>query len=304
MLLTMLIRWGAVEGRPIYPSMEPGQTIAYISDIGAAGLKPLFITGCAITAVFFNLSFLSERWLRHSGQLARNKGRADRNLAIISIVFAIAGGAGLILLSIFDTVNFPHQHNGCLVLFIGGYIVSAVFVCAEYQRLGIHYREHRILAASFWIKLMFIFVELALAIAFGVLGRRRGKRNQAAVVEWVIAYIFTFYVLSFIVDILPSVRTRTHIPQGKRVTQISTTSPLTATGYSPQSPRHSETYYEQPLTTDSMGDAANTYRGYVVDNPTASEMTTAQALPMAQPQPYAAPYGQGQGPTVPQSAAV
>lgn len=45
-----------------------------------------------------------------------------------------------------------------------GYIISAIFICAEYQRLGIHYREHRILRISFWIKLAFIIVEIALAI--------------------------------------------------------------------------------------------------------------------------------------------
>lgn len=45
-----------------------------------------------------------------------------------------------------------------------GYIISAIFACAEYQRLGIHFRQYRVLRASFWIKLAFIFVEIALAI--------------------------------------------------------------------------------------------------------------------------------------------
>ena len=52
--------------------------------------------------------------------------------------------------------------------FSGGYIISAIFICAEYQRLGIHWKEHRILAVSFWVKLAFIFLEGGLAIAFGV----------------------------------------------------------------------------------------------------------------------------------------
>lgn len=182
----------------------------YISDVAAYGLKPLFITGCVITGVFFDLAFISERWLRHSGRLARNKGRADKIFAILAIIFAIFGAVGLILLSIFDTVRHSHAHNGFLVMFMwvlirfrtdrplrpyytssnmsimknrGGYLLSAIFVCAEYQRLGIHYREHRILTISFWVKLAFIIVELSLAIAFGVLGRG-WRKNQAAVVEW------------------------------------------------------------------------------------------------------------------------
>ena len=64
-LLAMLITWLA-EGRPRLPSQE--ESIAFISDIGAAGLKPLFIAGCSVTAVTFVLSFAVERWLRHSGR--------------------------------------------------------------------------------------------------------------------------------------------------------------------------------------------------------------------------------------------
>lgn len=64
-LLAMLITWLA-EGRPRLPSQE--ESIAFISDIGAAGLKPLFIAGCSVTAVTFVLSFAAERWLRHSGR--------------------------------------------------------------------------------------------------------------------------------------------------------------------------------------------------------------------------------------------
>lgn len=86
----------------------------------------------------------------------------------------------------------------------GGYIVSAIFICAEYQRLGMHHREHRHLRISFWIKLVFILVELGLAIAFGVLGDRK-EYNRAAVVEWVIALIYAFYVWSFAIDFIPAV---------------------------------------------------------------------------------------------------
>lgn len=64
-LLAMLITWLA-SGRPKYVSQEG--SIAYISDVGADVLKPLFITGCVITGVSFFLSLSIERWLRHSGR--------------------------------------------------------------------------------------------------------------------------------------------------------------------------------------------------------------------------------------------
>ena len=67
----------------------------YISDIGAQGLKPLFITGSVITVVFLDLAFLSERWLRHASQLVPNKGKFDKACAIGSIFFFDRGCAGV-----------------------------------------------------------------------------------------------------------------------------------------------------------------------------------------------------------------
>lgn len=86
MLLAMLIRW-EVEGSPHYASMADNQRIAYISDIGAQGLKPLFITGSVITTVFLDLSFLAERYLRHTGRLAKNLHVAEKVLSAFASTF-------------------------------------------------------------------------------------------------------------------------------------------------------------------------------------------------------------------------
>ncbi|CAF9904359.1 MAG: hypothetical protein ALECFALPRED_007532 [Alectoria fallacina] len=195
MLLAMLIVW-ELQGHPHYPSMSANQHIAYISDIGAQRLKPLFIAGCCVTTVFLDLSFASERWLRNTGRLAKNLGVAEKILSGLSIIFAVAGTCGLILLSIFDTLHYPHLHDGFLLLFIAGYVISAIFICAEYQRLGVHFRQHRILRLSFWLKLMFIIVEVIFAIIFAA----------TTFDEWIIAFVFTFYVLTFFVDLLPAAR--------------------------------------------------------------------------------------------------
>lgn len=136
MVIAMLVVWN-VEGKPIYPSMDPGQTIAYISDVGAEGLKPLFITGSVITTIFLDLSFVSERWLRHRGRLARNNTAIEKVLSGLSMVFAVVGTVGLICLGIFDTLRHPQLHDIFLLLFLAGYVFSAVLICWEYQRLGI-----------------------------------------------------------------------------------------------------------------------------------------------------------------------
>ena len=64
-LWALLITWLA-SGRPHYVSQDGN--IAYISDVGADILKPLFIVGCSITGVSFFLSSAIERWLRHEGR--------------------------------------------------------------------------------------------------------------------------------------------------------------------------------------------------------------------------------------------
>ncbi|KAF2090499.1 hypothetical protein K490DRAFT_33778 [Saccharata proteae CBS 121410] len=208
MLLGMLLVW-VTNGKPHYSWMSANQRIAYISDIGASDIQPLFIAMGAVTVVTFDLVFITERWLRHRGRLAENTSWWQKGYSIVAIIFAIIGAVGLICLTIFNDRDYHRAHDACLVVFIGGYIVSAIAICAEYQRLGIHHRQHRILRISFWVKLTFIFVELALAIAFGVLSDRE-EYNRAAILEWVIALIYTFYVWSFFIDFIPAFRTKHH----------------------------------------------------------------------------------------------
>lgn len=254
MLLAMLIRWEVV-GHPRYPSMDPGQHIAYISDVGAFGLKPLFIAGNSVTTVFLVSSFIAERWLRHTGRLAPNTHTSQKILSGFSIACGIAGAAGLILLSVFDTYRHQHLHDGLLLLFIAGYLISAIFLCAEYQRLGIHYRNHRILRISFWVKLTFILVELAFAIVFAATNFANQK-NVAAVFEWIVAFTFTFYILSFLLDLLPSVQTRHHTPQGFKGGPMGMQ--IAATKGQPD--MNGE--YRGHLTNDSAGPNDNLEGGY------------------------------------------
>ncbi|KAH9910013.1 Frag1/DRAM/Sfk1 family-domain-containing protein [Xylariomycetidae sp. FL2044] len=202
-LLGLLLHWIVDEHRKRYPSMEDGQTIAYISDVGAQELKPLFVAGCIITTLFLDLSFGSDRWLRHRGRLVPNTSTFEKVLSGLTIAFAVVGTVGLTCLSGFDTYHYPMLHDIFLLLFIAGYLLSAIFICWEYQRLGKKNRHHRILKASFWIKLIFVIVELLLAIAFAVCNFR-DMWNAAAVLEWTIAFIFSFYIWSFFIDLYPA----------------------------------------------------------------------------------------------------
>lgn len=206
-----MLGWWLANGSPHLDGMDPGQRIAYISDIGATGLQPLFIAGSTVTVVVFDVCFVSERWLRHKGRLAHNTSTTQKVLSILSCVFAIIGAIGLIILTCMKDTVYQTAHDTCLVIFIVGYIISAIFACAEYQRLGIHFRQYRILRASFWIKLFFILTEIALAIAFAALGRHANTRTTAAVLEWTISLIYIIYVGHYFMDFLPAVHSKNHL---------------------------------------------------------------------------------------------
>ncbi|RWA11226.1 hypothetical protein EKO27_g3862 [Xylaria grammica] len=206
-LLGLFLHWVIDTHERRYSSMEDSQTIAYISDVGASELKPLFVAGCIITTIFLDASFISDRLLRHKGRLVPNTTLLEKILSGLSIFFAFVGTIGLTFLSGFDTAHYPSLHDVFLVLFILGYLVSAILLCWEFQRLGKSYRQHRVLRLSFWVKLIFVIVELALAIGFGVSSSRHNY-NHAAILEWVVALIFSFYVFSFIIDLWPAVATR------------------------------------------------------------------------------------------------
>lgn len=144
--------------------MSSRQHIAYISDVGAETLKPLFIAGGAVTIVCFDAVFILENWLRSRERLAAHTTRSTKIFSILACIFSVIGGAGLILLTIFDVKRYKHVHDSMLGVFIIGYVITAIFVCAEYQRLGIHQRQYRLLRFSFWLKLFWIFLFVALAI--------------------------------------------------------------------------------------------------------------------------------------------
>jgi hypothetical protein len=72
------------------------------------------------------------------------------------------------------------------------------------------------------LKLAFILVEIVLAIAFAACNFRK-LYNAAAVLEWAVSFIFTFYIFSFFIDLLPAAHTKhshAKFGAGPQVTQM------------------------------------------------------------------------------------
>jgi hypothetical protein len=72
----------------------------------------------AVAVVTFDLAFVIERWLRHTGRLARNTSFWQKFCSIASMLAAIAGAVGLILLAIFDTKHHDRLHDAFLGVFM------------------------------------------------------------------------------------------------------------------------------------------------------------------------------------------
>ncbi|KAL2118280.1 hypothetical protein VTJ04DRAFT_7940 [Mycothermus thermophilus] len=207
-LLALLLYWLIHENRALYPSMSEGQRIAFISDVGASGLKPLFVTACVLTMLFLDLSLAADWWLRRRGRLAPNTDRMQKVLFALTLVMAVVGSVGLICLSVFDTIRYEWLHRVFLLVFIAGFVLSAIFLCWEFRRLKKAHQEITILRRSFYIKLAFVIIEFTLSAAFmACLWVRRF--DPAAVLEWIIAVIFSAFILSFVMDLYPAAAKRT-----------------------------------------------------------------------------------------------
>ncbi|KAF7327462.1 hypothetical protein MKEN_00324500 [Mycena kentingensis (nom. inval.)] len=198
-LVALLATWLAQGGtsRRRYPSQD--QNIAYISDVAADFLKPLFIVGCSITAVTFTISLAIERYLRHSGRLVPTMRRRETAFSILAVLSSMLGGGGLILLSIFDTKRYVHLHRVFLLLFMLGVALSALFTVIEYRWIAKDYRWLRQLRVAYLAKGLIAFVLVVLAVAFGVC--LVTKLSAGAILEWIISFFFTFYLLTFYYDL-------------------------------------------------------------------------------------------------------
>ncbi|EIW84028.1 hypothetical protein CONPUDRAFT_119590 [Coniophora puteana RWD-64-598 SS2] len=195
-LWAMLITWLA-SGRPKYPSQNG--KVTYISDVGASFLKPLFVVACCITGVGFFISLCLERYLRHSGRLLPVMRKRERYLSFMAILGSFIGGAGLILLSGFDTDRYPTLHRLFLLIFIIGVGLSAIFTVLEYRWISKDFVEVRKLRRAYWAKSIIAGTLILLAVAFAF--TLYYVPDVGGVIEWIIAFGYTFYLLTFYYDL-------------------------------------------------------------------------------------------------------
>lgn len=199
-LLVLLLTW-VCKGRPQYASQDGN--IAYISDVGASFIKPLFVVGAVITAIFFVLTLAAERLLGHNQRLLPAQRKAEKVLSYCAIGGATLGGVGLILLSILDTLRFQMIHRIFLFIFMLGVTLSAIFTVVEFRLLSRSYQGYAVLRRSYMAKGIISAALVVLAIAFGVMLTRNDTQgiDVGAILEWVIGFGFNLYLLTFWYDL-------------------------------------------------------------------------------------------------------
>lgn len=67
--------------------------------------------------------------------------RREKYFSVLAVLGSVVGGAGLILLSVFDTKRHQNLHRGFLLMFMVGVALSAIFTCIEVSDLAIFF-EH------------------------------------------------------------------------------------------------------------------------------------------------------------------
>jgi len=138
-LSILLVHWLA-RGRPTYPS-QSNPYAAFISDIAAFELKPVFITGCTITALTYLGTIWSVNHIRYarSGYALMHDARWRRVMSSVSVILSFEAAISLFLLAIFDTVQAHERHHILLLCTFGGLGLSAIFTGATWSdQLKLH----------------------------------------------------------------------------------------------------------------------------------------------------------------------
>lgn len=86
-----------------------------------------------MTVIFWTLTLLAERWLRHLRRIPGTLHRKETIADICSVVFGILGGVALILVSCFNCWAFPPVHWSFAAVFV--VLVAACAVCQTLETM-------------------------------------------------------------------------------------------------------------------------------------------------------------------------
>ena len=210
-LFALLICWLA-EGRPRYPA-QSNPYVAYISNIGAFRLKPLFIIGAILssltlvgTVITVHLTFHQHR--NHQRELfSEHRLRYTRVFSILACILSLASCPCQICLPIFDNYREPQAHHALLFLALAGTGLTALCTTITFWSEMWPHREEetpdeiRRRRYIIFSHTLFI-VEVVFGICF-IAFLWTGRYRVAGILEWVMSFLFTGYFWAFVGFLIP-----------------------------------------------------------------------------------------------------
>lgn len=218
MLIALLSAW-SLQGHPIYWFMNGEfQNPVYISDVGATNLQPVFIACTGFQLIFFVGTLVMEYVLRTRQKLQPYVSLKQPKFAIVSIICALIGELGILMVSIFKTNKFHTVHISMVGVFIFfvfwacffNFLNSFIFGNFP-QRLHPNHEKvifgsHRwanLYMLSFFIKLFWLCAAVVFAVFFGY-NMKKGNNSLSAIFEWTISFWYGLLLLLWAMDLFPS----------------------------------------------------------------------------------------------------
>jgi len=217
MVLGLLLWWLVANNGVRY--VPDDADIVFLSDVGAAH-QWLFILGCTLTAVFYVITLVLERWLRHVDRIPSGVRSREKVLDILTIICGTIGAIALIILSCFKDTVHPTVHWVCTVIFVLFVAFSCIFQTWEFFALQEDHPDRNHLRRNSIIKVIVLTVAICVAVAFAALyGVCHGNggdeatphcdkvTSAAAVCEWTVSFLLAIYFATFVLDLWPAAKT-------------------------------------------------------------------------------------------------
>ncbi|KAI0136767.1 Frag1/DRAM/Sfk1 [Xylariales sp. AK1849] len=196
-LTILLIRWLSL-GQPRYPG-QVNPDVPFISDIAAFTFKPVFVVGCAVTAVAFAGTVFAVHHVRYSPSFygLTNDAQWRQTTSVIALVAGLAAAFCLFFLSVFDTVDAHVRHLYLLMGTFGGLGISAVTTTAVWWDQTFGPARWANLRRWCVVNTALVLCQVAVCISFVAL-MYNGRYKPAGFLEWTLTYLGSFWLLSFV----------------------------------------------------------------------------------------------------------
>ncbi|UZJ51750.1 hypothetical protein CBS101457_001070 [Exobasidium rhododendri] len=204
----------AHDGFPRYQRSDA--SIVFISDVGAAH-QTFFIIFSSLSAAFYLLTVFLERHLRHLRRIPGSLRKHQSVLDYFSVFFAIIGAIALIILSVYNDVDHSTVHWSMAVVFVVAVAISVLLQTLEIFSLSASHERYlwHLKASAITKSTLLVVAVIAIVVFIGTYADCDGNAypgdnkcdkivSAAGVAEWVMAFILSFFFLTYIVDFWPA----------------------------------------------------------------------------------------------------